>query len=151
MTINQPKFTKCGTVRRQAICSERLRHNILISEQSLQQFQCSFGVAPLLHDQIEGHAFVIDCAPQIFGSPPILQTISSRCQHGDGVDFLISFRLAAPNSAFQQPSPHNRLPEDLLDSRRPTQKNTRCDARKLVCIFQNNRGRGSAVLAARRL
>lgn len=56
------------------ISDDALRFDTVVAKQTFN----SVSTAPLLHDEIQDFALVID------RSPLILQTISSRCQRGGG-------------------------------------------------------------------
>ena len=60
MTLFQPERSQRGAEGFQAIGDDAFRFDTFVAKRAFQQRQASAGVAPLLHDEIQDFALVID-------------------------------------------------------------------------------------------
>ena len=99
----QIQLIQSGSVRRQAVGRDRLRLDRLVVEEALQKSERGLCVPAALDHKVQDLALVINGAHRYIRLPPTQQTISSRCQRGNGAPRRFFSRLAirGPNLIVQ--------------------------------------------------
>ena len=99
----QIQLIQSCAVRRQAVGGDRLRIDRLIVQEALQKSERRLCATPALDHKVQDSPSSSTARHRYIRLPPIQQTISSRCQRGEGAHRRFFSRLAirGPNLIVQ--------------------------------------------------